>query len=104
MLGALGFAEQPVGDPDFDRAAEILRTLVAKPHNQPIMRDQMSQTNATFREIEAAIGPPDGSGSSVDHNGLPVAHHGLRRYSQGKLTVINFGRLRVIYRDWRGDP
>jgi hypothetical protein len=96
VLGSLGFEETPVGVPEFDEAAAILSGIVIKPHTQPINREQMSRTSATFREIESAIGEAHGYATSI-------SHRGLRRYSQGKLTVIDFGEFRIVYRDWEGD-
>jgi hypothetical protein len=97
MLGSLGFEEVPVGDLEYDQAEEILSGIVINPHTPPITRDQMSRTAATFNEIERFTGKAHGMGVSI--NGPEI-----RRYSQGKLTVIDFNEFRIVYRDWQGDP
>jgi hypothetical protein len=97
MDESLGFEETPVGEPEFDEAADILSGLVIKPHTLPISREQMSRTSASFSEIESAIGEANGYATSV-------SHRGLRRYRQGELTVIDFGDFRIVYRGWKGNP
>lgn len=91
----LGITDRPIDDLNYERALPILEGLAISPV-VPVERAQMTVTDMTIAELSSVFGPRLGHGGSL--GGGPICY----RWSNGDVSAIDFGDIRVVYRTWLG--